>query len=310
MATQIIPLALSGVIPPMITPLTAEGKVDVAGIERLVDYLIDGGVSGLFLLGSSGGGPWLTLSERTLVIQESVRVAAGRVPVLAGVLEPSTSRTIEAAQMAEDAGADCLVATSPYYFGPGGPDHQVYHFETIARAISLPLMLYNIPPATHNPIELDTVRQLLAVENLIGIKDSAGNWEYFVKLLDLRKTRDFRVFQGAQNLAASSALAGADGLVPGLGNLVPDLFVRLMRSAQAGEREQAFALQERVNELSKLHTHGFWLVCLEYAASLLGFGSGAVCGWPTQNAGADGPSPLSEPARASVREIVRQFATA
>jgi len=310
MATQTVPLALSGVIPPMITPLTAEGKVDVVGIERLVNHLIDGGVSGLFVLGSSGEGPWLTLSERRLVIKESVRVASGRVPVLAGVLEPGTSRAIEAAQIAEHAGADCLVVTSPYYFSPG-PGHQVYHFETIARAISLPMMLYNIPSSTHNPIELDTVRRLLAVENLIGIKDSAGNWEHFVELLELRKIRpEFRVFQGAEKMAASSILAGADGLVPGLANLVPEVFDRLMRSAQAGEREQAFALQERVNELSKLHTYGFWLVCLKYAASLLGFGTGAACGWPTRDARADGPSPLSEPARASVREIIRQYVAA
>ncbi|NLF14199.1 MAG: dihydrodipicolinate synthase family protein [Anaerolineaceae bacterium] len=298
---------LSGVIPPMLTPLTAAGQVDAAGIKRLVNFLIDGGVSGFFVLGSSGEGPSLTLADRSKVIAETARAAAGRVPVLAGVLEPSTVRTIEAARLAEEAGADCLVATSPYYFSTG-LEHQVVHFMAIAESTALPVLLYNIPPSTHNPIGLETVRRLLPVEKVIGIKDSAGDWEHFEALLALKKTRpSFRVFQGAQPKAAAAVLAGADGLVPGLSNLVPGLFTQLVRAGQAGDRAQALALQARIDELSTLHTHGFWLVCLKYAASLLGLDTGAVYGWPAPDAQAAGPSPLAEPGRAAIREIIRPY---
>lgn len=299
------PLTLSGVIPPMITPLTEAGQVDGPAIERLVEYLIESGVSGLFVLGSSGEGPWLTSTQRQQVIQGTARAAAGRVPVLAGVLEPGTDRALEAAQMAADAGADALVVTSPYYFGAEAAV-QIHHVSTIAAANPLPLVLYNIPTATHNPMAPHTVRALLEIDNLIGIKDSAGNWEDFQELLALRRIRpDFRVLQGAERLAAPSVLAGADGLVPGMGNLAPGLFDRLVQSAQAGERERALALQERVEALWHLHTHGFWLACLKYAASLLGFGSGAVCGWPADHGGSDGPNPLSGSAKAAIGQIVR-----
>ena len=307
MATSHSTLDLSGVIPPVITPLTKDGKVDVPAIERLVTYLIESGVSGLFVLGSSGEGPWLTSSQRRQVIEETVRVAAGRVPVLAGVLEPSTGRALKAAQMAEVAGADALVLTSPYYYEAGGA-LQIYHVATIATVTSLPLVLYNIPPATHNPIAPDTVRELLEIDNLIGIKDSAGNWQDFEKLLELKEARPgFRVLQGAERMAARAVLAGADGIVPGLGNLVPGTFDRIFKSARAGEREAALALQEQVNALGNLQGHGFWLVCLKYAASLLGFGSGAVCGWPAQGKGGDGPNPLPESARSPIRRLMQKY---
>ena len=110
----------SGVIPPMISPLTDEKEVDQPAIARLVDYLIEGGVNGLFVLGTSGEGPRLTLQQNRQVIGATVRQAKGRVPVLAGVLQPSTHRTLEAVAIAEEAGADALVVTSPYYLTANG----------------------------------------------------------------------------------------------------------------------------------------------------------------------------------------------
>ena len=126
MEAQRSQLDLCGVIVPMITPLTTGGEVDQAAIERLVTHLLASGVDGIFVLGSSGEGPWLTASQRQQVIGQTVRVAAGRVPILAGALEPSTGRTLEAIRLAEDAGADAVVLTSPYYF-PVGAAAQIYH---------------------------------------------------------------------------------------------------------------------------------------------------------------------------------------
>jgi len=290
-------LALSGLIPPMITPLTPGGEVDRTAIARLVAYLVDGGVDGLFVLGSSGEGPWLTARQAEQVVAATVSAVAGRVPVLAGILEPSTPRTLEAARVAEAAGADALVVTSPYYFAVDAAS-QLRHVEAIAAATALPLVLYNIPQLTHNPFALETVRGMLAIETVVGIKDSAGDDALFDQLLALRATRpDFRVLQGAERSTARAVLAGADGLVPGLGNLAPGLFAGLRAAARAGDAERALALQARVDALWQLHGHGFWLACLKHAASVLGFGSGAVSG-----AGAA----LSPAAQTAIRRTVEQ----
>lgn len=288
-------LQLGGVIPPMITPLTANGAIDTDSIVRLVEALIGGGVSGIFVLGSSGEGPWLTAAEREQVIATTARAVAGRVPVLAGVIEPSAGRTAEAIRQAEAAGADAVVVASPYYFDVDAAA-QIAHVEAAARASRLPLVLYNIPGMTHNPIAPDTVRQMLGIDTLVALKDSAGDMEIFTQFLALRAEKPtLRVFQGAERLAAPALLAGADGLVPGLGNLAPRLFVRMFAAARAGDADAAMALQADAEALWAVHSHSFWLEGLKYAAAELGFGSGAL---------ASRGATLSDTGRAAISRIV------
>jgi dihydrodipicolinate synthase/N-acetylneuraminate lyase len=230
-------------------------------------------------------------------VTTTVRAVDGRVPVLAGVLEPSTNRALEAAAAAEAGGAVAVVVTSPYYFSVD-PSAQLRHVETIAATTTLPLVLYNIPSMTHNPLDPETIRRLIEIETVVGIKDSAGDWAAFERILALRTIRpDFRVLQGAERQAAQSLLAGADGLVPGLGNLMPNLFAHLFTVARTDGQAEAPALQERIDALWQLHTHGFWLACLKYAASLLGFGSGETCGNDAVVAAAP---------QAAIRRIVEQ----
>ena len=269
---------LSGVIPPMVTPLTEGGDIDIAGLGRLVNHLLDGGVSGIFALGSSGEGPWLTAEQQSTVIKEVVRTVDGHVPVLAGALEPSTSRTQEMIEQHADAGADMVVITSPYYF-PSDASVQIRHIETVVNTSPIPVMLYNIPPTTHNPIVAETVKQIMQLDNLVGIKDSAGDWDNFLKLLEYRAGRpEFVIFQGAEKLSAQSIEAGADGIVPGLGNIVPNYFVEIIKAIKANNLSDADAIQDRIDELWTLHTYDFWLIGLKYAASCLGFGTGTAVG--------------------------------
>ena len=225
---------LQGVIPPMITPLTEDGAIDLDGTQRLVAHLLTGGVSGIFVLGSSGEGPWLTPTQSQQVIEGVAIAVNGRVPVLAGILEPSTQRVVEMLGNAERAGADAVVVTTPYYFESDAAVH-AHHFSSIADNTDLAVVLYNIPSKTHANLSVETVAQLLEFENIVGIKDSSGDWEQVSGLLALRQLRpDFRVLQGAEGLSGRSLLAGVDGLVPGLGNLMPSLFVRMMAAARAG----------------------------------------------------------------------------
>ncbi len=267
-------IRLGGIVPPLLTPLQADGALDLRALERLANWLIDAGAGGLFVLGSSGEGPWLTPDDRAHVIRSVVHVTAGRVPVLAGVLEPGTARVIEAVAQAEELGVDAVVVTTPYYFGADA-DAQTDHFAAVAGASQLPVILYNIPSMTHALLAPSTVRSLLDVANVVGIKDSAGDAAAFAELIELKALRPgFCVMQGAERQALSALRAGADGVVPGLGNLAPELFVEMAACVAAGSYERAEHLQGEVTALWELHAHGFWLECLKYAAGQLGFGSG------------------------------------
>lgn len=293
-----ISLNLSGVIPPMITPLTTTRELDIAGLERLIHHLIKGGVSGLFILGSSGEGPWLPLAQQLQVIKETIQIVAGRVPVLAGVLEPSTNRVLEAIKQAEATGAAAVVVTSPYYF-TADDTAQFQHFKTIAEACPLPMILYNIPGMTHNPLSAVTAQKLLDIETIVGIKDSSGDLAGFAEFMHLKKLRpDFFILQGAETKAAEALLAGADGLVSGLANLAPDVFTQMVCASAVGDKATVVASQDRINALWQLHTHGFWLECLKYAASLLGFGSGNLC-CPRET--------LSMPERDAIQRVLRDL---
>lgn len=288
------PLRFQGLIPPMITPLTSSGDVDTAATEHLVERLIAGGVDGIFVLGSSGEGPWLTVEQSGLVMQIAVRAAAGRVPILGGVLESGTRRTLDAIDRASACGVSAAVVTSPYYFEADAQTQRL-HFEAVAQWSPLPIVLYNIPSMTHNVIAPETVANVLGCENIVGIKDSAGNRQAFEALLALRKKRpDFQVLQGAEKLALRSLLAGADGIVPGMGNITPTLFADLLKRLRSGDTPGAESIQQRVDALWKLHTHGFWLACLKYAVSLVGDSQS------TTSASVD----LAEASKAAIRTLV------
>lgn len=273
-------LSLTGVIPPMVTPLRADGTVDEPAVARLANRLVEAGAGGLFVLGSSGEGPWLTPGERASVIAAAVHAVGRRVPVLVGVLEPSVGRTVEAVGQARDLGADAVVATAPYYF-EADDAAQLEHFTTVAEASDLPVVLYNIPKLTHAVVAATTVDALLAYPGVVGIKDSAGDPQAFAAFLALKRRRPgFAVLQGAERQSVAALRAGADGLVPGLGNVAPELFVRMVASVAAGAFEEAERLEAAVRELWTLHTHGFWLECLKFAVSVRGFGSGRAVGRP------------------------------
>ena len=266
--------ALCGVVPPMISPLTSAGDPDGPAIVTLVEHILDGGCTGLFILGGCGEGAWLTLEQRAAVVRASTRAAGGRVPVLAGVMLPATGSALEAAREAADEGADALVVGSPYYLSVDAATQQ-RHVEALLSAVALPVLLYNIPQATHNPLSPAAVARLARDTRVLGIKDSAGDFEAFQRFLTIKKQRpDFRVLQGNEYLAAASLLQGGDGLVPGMANFAPALFVALHRSAAKGDVAACAQLQEEIADLCALHTHGHWLPALKAACAMLGLGNG------------------------------------
>lgn len=266
--------ALNGVIPPLISPLSITGDPDGPAIVALVEHVLTGGCSGLFVLGGCGEGAWLTGAQRASVIRAAVRAAAGRAPVLVGVMLPATSLAGEAARQAADEGANAVVVGSPYYYSVGASTQQ-RHVEAILEAVSLPALLYNIPQATHHTLLPATVRMIARDSRVLGIKDSAGDFEAFLQFLGIKEKRpSFKVLQGYEHLSAASLLHGGDGLVPGLANVAPALFVTLHRTAASGDAAACARLQTEIEDLSTLHGNGHWLSALKAACAAIGIGTG------------------------------------
>ncbi|MER5552416.1 dihydrodipicolinate synthase family protein [Streptomyces sp. NPDC002793] len=236
----------SGVIPPVVTPLTADGELDRASLERVVGHLLDGGVSGLFALGSSGETAYLTPSQQDEVIKVITATAAGRVPVLVGAIETTTNRAIERARAAAALGADAVVATAPFYTRTHATEID-RHFRDIAAAVELPLLAYDVPVCVHSKLDPELLLPLAAVGVLAGVKDSSGDDGSFRRLaLGARDLPGFAVLTGHELVVDAMMLSGAHGSVPGLGNVDPHGYVRLHEAAVRGDWATAKAEQDRL----------------------------------------------------------------
>lgn len=281
---------LQGVIVPLITPLNPDESLDEKGLERLIEHVISGGVAGIFLLGSSGEGPSLPISVKERLVAAANAQVGGRVPMLVGVLGVGTAQTIEQAQRLIRCGGDAIVVTAPYYFAHT-QEEIACHVAAVARAVPVPTMVYNIPQMVKTIIEPETLARLADLPEVIGVKDSHGDMVRFQEMLKLQRD-GFGVYQGVEELAALSLVRGAKGAVLGLANVAPRLCCELAVAAREGDLARAWALQERLMTLWKLHTHSQWLPCLKAAVSLLG-----ICG-PTTSAPF---RPLNEEQLAGVR---------
>ncbi len=266
--------ALCGVVPPLISPLTPGGEADGPAITRLVKHILGGGCSSLFVLGGCGEGAYLTPGQRAAVLRAAARAASGRVPLLVGVMLPGTGLAVEAARQAADEGADALVVGSPYYYPVDG-GMQRRHVEAVLTAVPLPVLLYNIPQATHHSIAPSLATALAEEPRILGIKDSAGDFEAFQAFLRIKQRRPaFCVLQGHETYAAASLLLGSDGLVPGMANFAPTRFVELYRAAVADDVATCTRLQTAIADLDTLHAQGHWLSALKAACALCGLGNG------------------------------------
>lgn len=250
--------ALSGVIPPVCTPLTPDGEVDTRSLVRLVDHLIDGGVDGLFVLGSTSEVAYLPDRHRAVVLETVVGHVAGQAPVLAGAIDMTTARVLDHAREAVRLGADGIVVTAPYYTRTH-PAEIEGHFRAVARGAGVPVYAYDLPVSVHSKLGGDLLLKLGAEGVLAGVKDSSGDEGGFRGLLVARRDRGldaFSVLTGGELTVDCALWMGADGVVPGLGNVDPHGYARLYRSARAGEWEAARVEQERLLRLFQFVTVG------------------------------------------------------
>ncbi|MEV0257167.1 dihydrodipicolinate synthase family protein [Streptomyces sp. NPDC050732] len=244
-----LPTPLTGVVPPVCTPLTPDREVDTSSLTRLVDHLVAGGVDGLFVLGSTSEVAYLTDRQRALVVDTVVRHVDGRLPVLAGVIDMTTPRVLDHARAAARAGADAVVVTAPFYTRTH-PAEIDRHFRLVAAGCAVPVLAYDLPMAVHSKLGAGLVLDLARDGVLAGLKDSSGDEGSFRSVV-LGKRSDpglagFSVLTGSEVTADSALAMGADGVVPGLGNVDPGGYVRLHRACREGDWARARAEQERL----------------------------------------------------------------
>jgi len=226
---------LRGIVPPMITPLLDMNTLDRQGVENLVQHMMSGGVSGIFILGTTGEAQHLSMNIRMELIRATGEATRGKLPLLVGITDTSIYESLHLANVAAECGAAAVVAAPPYYFAPGQPE-LIEYYEALADQSPLPLYLYNMPSHTKVMIEPDTVYQLAKHPNIVGLKDSSANAVYFHKLLHLMEdSPEFALFVGPEEMMASVVLMGAHGGVSGGANLYPRIFVELYNAAAAGE---------------------------------------------------------------------------
>lgn len=294
-----------GVVPPVVTPLNEDFTVDYASCTRVLEYLIDNGCHGLFPLGSTSEVVFYDDAERRKILEHTVKVANGRVPVIAGVIDPTTDRVIRHARTAKDVGADAVVVTAPFYTITNQAE-TLDHFRMIRDAVDIPLIAYDIPVCVHTKLARQTVVTLAKEGTIIGLKDSSGddgNFRY--ALSDLAANKDVFLMTGSEIVVDNALQMGAHGVVPGLANVDPAGYVRLWNHAQKGDWEAARKEQERLCRLFEI----VWVAASRVSGGATGVGGFKTAmrslGIVSTNVMARPRAPLNDAEAGRVDEILR-----
>lgn len=239
-------LDLKGIIPPMVTPLTADGQLDKRGLKKLIEHLISGGVHGVFLLGTNGEGPSLTYALRKELITKACDYINKRVPVLVGITDTSFEGSIEIAEHSKKAGADAVVVAPPFYF-PISQNEMTDYLECLVPRLPLPFLIYNMPGCTKLHLSIETVKKAKEL-GAIGIKDSSGDKDYLYTLIDeFKNSPEFPIIVGTEAYLSETINRGGHGAVAGGANFLPKLFVDLYEASLENDSERIAELNQKVN---------------------------------------------------------------
>ncbi|MEM2875932.1 MAG: 4-hydroxy-tetrahydrodipicolinate synthase [Candidatus Bathyarchaeia archaeon] len=261
-------LEIKGIIPAMVTPLKKDESVDEEGLRELVNYLIDGGVHGLFCCGSQGETYSLTDEERKRVMEVTVDEANGRVPVYAGTGEVTTEKVIRLTKYAKDVGADAASIVTPYFIKPSSAELYA-HYRRIAEAVDIPIVLYNNPDRTGVNLDAPTVGRLAEVNNIVGIKDSSGDLTLTADYIRLTP-EDFAVIAGRDSLILATLLYGGKAAIAATANVAPKLVVDIYESFIKGDLKKAREAQFKLMPLRLAFSLGTFPVVIKEAMTMIG----------------------------------------
>lgn len=252
-----------GIIPPLVTPLKSNQELDRAGLEKLVEHVLAGGVHGLFILGTTGEGPSLGEELKREMISRVCRQVGKRVPVLVAITDTSFTASLALAEHAADCGVSAAVIAPPYYFAPSQAELLEY-LGHLAPQLPLPLFLYNMPSMTKVNIQPSTLRQAAEIKGIIGFKDSGGDMIRFHEYLCImRELPDFPLLMGPEELLGESVLFGGHGGISGGANIFPSLYVEIYEAARDKNIGRVLAAQEKIFRLRRIYA------CGKYSSSYL-----------------------------------------
>ncbi len=264
---------IRGIIPAMITPMTESEALDEKGLERLIDFLIDAGVHGVFAAGTAGEFWALSVEEKKNLYKWTVKLTDGRVPVYLGTGANATQEAILLSKMAEDAGADCLSILTPSFISPS-QDEMFDHFAAIAQAVNVPILLYDLPSRTGNAMTVDLVVRLAETfENIVGIKDSTGDFTLSLEYLRCAPS-DFKVIMGRDTLIHTGFVHGAAAAIAASANVAPALSVGIYECFLNGDIEGALEFQQRLAPLRLAFSLGSHPAMLKAGADMVGAAGG------------------------------------
>ena len=277
-----------GIITPVVTALTDQETFNLGEYTKFIDRLIKAGVNGIFPLGTNGEFYAFTMEEKLEIIEAAVKAVNRRVPVYAGTGCATTKETIKLSQKVQSTGGvDCLSIISPYFVSVSQDD--IYrHYRAVAEAVDMPILLYNIPGRTGNNIDWKTVGKLAKCENIIGIKDSSGNFDNTLKYIENTDPR-LNVLAGSDSLILWTLMAGGSGAISGCSNVFPELMVSIYKLWSEGKIGEANEVQQKIRPFRNIMQTGNPNSVVKRAVNLLGYNVGPArepsnCANPTIDA--------------------------
>ncbi|MCR5288397.1 MAG: 4-hydroxy-tetrahydrodipicolinate synthase [Treponema sp.] len=267
-------MELKGIITPILTPMNEDESVNYDELKNQINRLIKAGVHGLFFYGTNGECYILNPEEKKKILEVAVETVNHRVPVYAGTGCVGTKDTIEMSKMAESIGVDVLSIISPY-FAAISQNELIEHYTTVAKAVKTPIVLYNIPARTGVNMAPATIGKLAEVDNIVGAKDSSGNFTNMLGYIEqTRKRPDFSVLSGNDALILWCLLAGGKGGIAGCSNVYPENMVGIYENFIKGNMDEAKKCQERIGALRSVFKYGNPNTIVKKATKLLGYNVG------------------------------------
>ncbi|SDE89405.1 4-hydroxy-tetrahydrodipicolinate synthase [Sporomusa acidovorans] len=258
-----------GIITPILTPLTQDEKFNEQEMRNQINRLIKAGVNGIFVLGTNGEFYALTQEEKIKIMEVAVAEVNGRVPVYAGTGCITTQATIKLSKIAKEIGVDALSVISPYFVSVSQDDLYRY-FSSVAQAVDLPILLYNIPARTGSNIDYTTVKKLAVYENIVGIKDSSGNFDNTLKYIENTDSR-LNIVAGNDSLIFWTLRAGGTAAIAGCSNVFPELMVSIYQLWAEGKMEEANEAQKKIRPFRNVMQMGNPNSVVKRAVELLGY---------------------------------------
>lgn len=270
-------IKVNGIITAMVTPLNTNESVDIQKTEKLINYLLRNKVDGLFILGTNGEAHALSNKEKVLFAKKVVEITNKRVPIYAGVGGNSTNETIIMAKKIEAVGVDALSIITPYFI-PITQEELYEHYAMIASSTSLPIILYNMPSNTGINIEVDTLKKLSEIDNIIGIKDSSGDLENTKKYIDVTSNQsDFYVLSGSDSKILDILIEGGDGAVTAVSNVLTETIVNIYKFWKNNDVVKAREYQNLIEPIRAVLKKGTIPSVLKASLNEMGIPVGLAC---------------------------------